>query len=74
MRKVRVYGTATVTISTVVEVDNADLDEIIEKAEEKFGGINNYVGNGGINKLIGITGDDTIECSYPQIEFKILKI
>ena len=56
MKKFKVYGNYTVTITK--EVWANDEDEAITKAEEKFGGIMSYVGNGSMDKLIGVSSDD----------------
>lgn len=69
-KRYRVFGTATVTVSTVVEIDddNLDLDEleerIFELAGDQFGGITQYAGMGDCNHLVGVSGaDDTIDCT-----------
>lgn len=63
----RVYGHATVTVSTLVEADSEE--EAIEKANQEFGGIASYCGNGGTDKLIGVEGEyDTIETDE-SVEF-----
>lgn len=65
--KFRVYGNATVVISTVVEAETRD--EAIEKAYEEFGGIGGFCGNGGTDKLIGVTGEhESIEADC-EVEF-----
>lgn len=65
MREVRVYGKATVTVGTVVKIEdgeNLTEQEIINRAAANFTGIHQLVGNGGCgDKLIGVDGDDTIE-------------
>lgn len=52
MPKYRVYG--SVSISVAVEVEADDKDAAIEAAYENFGGLTNYAGNGGIDKLVGV--------------------
>jgi hypothetical protein len=70
MKRIRVYGDVKICVSTVIEVDDdANIDDIIEKAYAEFGGIHSYAGNGGMDKLIGVTGDDTIEASYSEVDF-----
>lgn len=66
----RVFGTATVTVSTVVEIDDDglnddDLEErIFELADQEFGGITQYAGMGDCEHLVGVCGaDDTIDCT-----------
>jgi len=53
MKKFHVYG--IVTISVGIELEAEDKEAAIEAAYEKFGGIGSYVGNGGCDKLIGVT-------------------
>ena len=63
----RVYGHTTVTVSTLVEANSEE--EAIEKANQEFGGILSYCGNGGTDKLIGVDGEyDTIEADE-SVEF-----
>lgn len=65
MKQYRVYGTTTVTVSTVVEVaddENLTEEEICERAACEFQGVASFCGNGGFDKLIGVCGsDDTID-------------
>ena len=56
MKKFKVYGTYTITIAK--EVWANDEDEAVEKASEKFGGVKEYCGNGGYDKLIGVENSD----------------
>lgn len=56
MKKFKVHGTYTITI--MKEVWARDEDEAIQKAEEKWGGVREYVGNGGYDKLIGVDNYD----------------
>ena len=57
MKRLRVFGHATVTVSTVIEVkddENLTEEEIYDRARANFGGIMSFVGNGGTDKLIGV--------------------
>lgn len=69
-----VYGHTTVTVSTVVEVEidddeEIDKDEIFDLAQREFGGIKAYAGNCGIDKIIGVDGDyESIEADE-DVEF-----
>lgn len=70
MARYRVFGTATVEVSTVVEIEDDGLDEgeieelAFELAEREFGGIAQYAGMGDFNHLVGVCGeDDTIDCT-----------
>lgn len=61
--KYRVMGHVEVTISTVIESEEAlSEEEIYEKADREFGGISQLVGNGGCgDRMIGVNGHhDTI--------------
>lgn len=56
MKKYKVYGTYTITITKDVWANSEE--EAIEKADATFGGITEYCGNGGCDKLIGVENDD----------------
>ena len=56
MKKFKVYGQYTITV--MKEVWANDEDDAINKADDKFGGIFEYLGNGGYDKLIGVSEDD----------------
>lgn len=56
MKKYKVYGTYTITIAK--EVWANDEDEAVDKAAETFGGVIEYCGNGGDDKLVGVSEDD----------------
>ena len=61
MKKIRVFGHTTVTVSTVITVrDGTELSEkeIRRRAKQKFGGIHAYLGNGGDDKLIGVEDEN----------------
>lgn len=49
-----VHGTAKVVVTVTVEAETEE--EAIEKATEEFGGLYGFVGNGGIDKLVGVNG------------------
>ena len=60
MKEYKVYGKVICHVSIKVKAESAEA--AVEKAYDEFGGINNYVGNGGWDKLIGVTGThETIE-------------
>lgn len=76
--KKTVFGRVYVTVTKELEIDDlmlADLDEkevedvFIEKANDEFGGINGFVGNGGTDKLIGVTEDDESIYEDGEVEF-----
>lgn len=56
MKKYRVYGTTTVTVTK--EVWAANEEDAYEKAYFQLDSLTAYCGNGGIDKLIGVDGDD----------------
>ena len=57
MKRIRVFGNAKVTVSVVIEAeDNVSEAEIYNRAVKEFGGFHSYVGNGGTDKLIGVSG------------------
>lgn len=54
-------------MSITFEVD--DIDYAVDVAAEEFGGITGYCGNGGNDKLIGVTGDaESISC-WGEVEW-----
>ena len=55
MKKYTVTGYANVVVEVTVEAENEE--EAIEKAYDNVG-IDNYCGNGGSNKLIGVCDTD----------------
>lgn len=56
MKKFKIYGSYTITVAK--EVWANDEDEAFSKAEEKFCGVIEYVGNGGYDKLLGVSEPD----------------
>lgn len=67
MKKYRVYGTATVTVTK--EVWANDEDEALEKAYDALPYLTAYCGNGGGDKLIGVEGyNETVE-AFDDIEY-----
>ena len=72
MKRLRVFGHATVTVSTVIEVkDDESLteEEIYDRARENFGGIMSFVGNGGTDKLIGVSEYEETIAADEEPEF-----
>lgn len=60
MNEYTVYGKVTCFVSVKVKAESTA--DAVEKAYEEFGGVNGYAGNGGWNKLIGVSGtNETIE-------------
>lgn len=68
MKKYKVYGQYTITV--MKEVWAADEDEAINKADDRFGGVIEYVGNGGVDKLIGVSQDDESVAADGMIEWQ----
>lgn len=61
MKKIRVLGHAMVTVSVLLEVeDDRELNEqeLYAQAGRSFGGFIAYAGNGGVDQLIGVEGED----------------
>ena len=72
MKEIQVFGHVTATVSTIIKVrDNTELTEkqILARAKKKFSGIQAFYGNGGSDKLVGVTGaEDTIAIDE-EVEF-----
>lgn len=71
MKKIRVFGSAVVGVSVLIEAkDDEELtkEEIYDRAMKTFGGIRSFYGNGG-GKLIGVTGHDEAIFADEEIEF-----
>lgn len=59
MKKVKVYGKVIAWVGVEIEVDdNATEDDIIDKAYDEFEGVSSYYGNGGTDKLIGVSASN----------------
>ena len=67
MKKYKVYGSYTITV--MKEVWANDEDEAFNKADEKFGGVIEYVGNGGSDKLLGVDGYDESVAADGMVEW-----
>lgn len=48
--------TGKAEVSVYIRIEAGSEEEAIEKANEEFGGITSYCGNGGMDKLIGVDG------------------
>ena len=57
------------SVGIIVEAESEE--EAIQKAYEEFGGVNDYCGNGGIDKLIGVAGDTEWIEADGLVEFNI---
>ncbi len=82
-KKYSVNGSTTVTVYTTVkledsEIEGLDEDEIELLIEEKAldqMSLDNYCGNGGVDKLVGVVGDSSIEidCEIEMCEIEEIK-
>ncbi len=59
--KYAVYGKVTVWVC--VELEAEDKEEAIEKAFDECSALDVFVGNGGIDKMLGVCNTDTAEVS-----------
>lgn len=69
MKKYRVFGSATVTCSMVVEAESGQ--DAMEKADIEFGGLTNYAGMGSCNCLVGVLTSEDERCVFAdgEVEF-----
>lgn len=72
MKKYTVTGYANVVVKVTVEAENEE--EAIEKAYDNVG-IDNYCGNGGVDKLIGACNTNEATASiYADSELEYLEV
>lgn len=62
-----VLGHTTVVVS--IEVEASSEKEAYEKARRFFGGVHEFAGNGGEDKLIGVNGANETICADDPVEF-----
>lgn len=67
MKKFRVYGTVSVTVTK--EVWAHDEDDAYKKASMSLQSLEAYCGNGGYDKLIGVSGSDESVDVCEDIEY-----
>ena len=67
MKKYRVYGTTTVTVTK--EVWASSEDEALEKAYGQLSCLTAYCGNGSYDKLIGVEEDNEAVETFDDIEY-----
>ena len=67
MKKYRVYGTTTVTVTKEVWANNEE--EAYEKAYNKLSRLTEYVGNGGYDKIVGVEEHDESVAANEDIEY-----
>ena len=69
MKTWKVYGSVPVNVTVTVDAETAD--DAIDKAYEEFGGLTNYAGNGGMDKIVGTSERNvSLDASYSEPEFK----
>lgn len=66
MKEYEVYGHATIICSMRLKANSKK--EAIEKANEEFGGLSNYVGMGGTDKLLGVQNTDYDQSVLPDAD------
>ena len=67
MKLYRVYGNTTVCVCKEVWANSAD--EAIERAGDELYSLNEYCGNGGYDKLIGVENEDESVSADGMIEW-----
>lgn len=67
MNRYRVYGHTTVTV--VIEVNAESEVDAYEEALNQLNSLEAYVGNGGTDKLLGVSGDDESVSADEEIEY-----
>lgn len=71
--KYKVYGTVEVTVT--LEVEANDVNEAFEIAEAQRDSLSAYVGNGGMDKLVGVSSpNESIEAVNTINYFKASEI
>lgn len=72
MKQYIVTGYTTVTVEVTVEAENEE--EAIQKASQNVS-IDNYCGNGGVDKLIGVCdSDEAIASIYSDSELEFVDV
>ncbi|WP_293807295.1 hypothetical protein [uncultured Phascolarctobacterium sp.] len=72
MKKYIVYGKVTAFVEVELEAENEK--EAIEKAYDNIG-IDNYCGNGGTDKLVGVSDTDEAKASiYPDSDIEYTEV
>lgn len=66
MKKYEVYGHANMICSMTVYADSEK--EAIEKANEEFGSLTNYVGMGGTAHMLGVCNSSADRCVLPDTD------
>lgn len=61
MKKYAVYGKVATLVRVELEAENKE--EAIEKAFDECSSLDAFVGNGGVDKMIGVCDTDTAEVS-----------
>lgn len=67
MKKIyEVYGHASIVCSMRVHADSQE--EAVKIAQNSFGSLQNYTGNGGTECLIGVSDSKDAKCIFPDGE------
>ena len=66
MKEYEVYGCAKVTCSMRVRANSEK--EAIEKANEEFVSLTNYIGMGGTEHLLGVCDSTDDRCVFPDTD------
>ena len=66
MPKFRVRRLERVEVYAEIEADDEDV--ALEIFDEFYPGLTSYVGNGGVNKLIGVSASDEIDYGVESLE------
>jgi hypothetical protein len=71
MKKVKVWGKTAINVYATVEVEeDATMDDILDAAANELSSLTGYAGNGGYDKLCGVSGENVgLECDYAEIEW-----
>lgn len=72
MKKFRVYGNTVVTVIKEVWANNEQ--EAYDKAFEQLSNLTGYVGNGGWDKLVGVSNDDESVSADNEIEYDDIEV
>ena len=72
--KVRVYGIVSIGVSIVIDTNTDDRDVVYDEASDQFGGMHNFAGNGGCDKLVGVYGSDESIEAGDEVEWNDIEI
>lgn len=73
--KYRVTGKVICYVTVEIESESSDKQEIFTEAGYQFGGISEFVGNGGTDKLIGVYRSyESIRCDDEEVEWEDFEV